>query len=242
MFPQWQLPHLSLTNSAISRASSHRSSVPSSQPLSTLPSPSSTQASMLLISCEPKRPVWPCSLRPVKVVAMRQKRMWPLPVVARNPCSSSLNNTLYTSCKRRTHYTLYECQTSQSPPETSVLGGGSRQAQGDIKLLSKAHMRSISVSLNFPRPCFLSQFHCWSFKVDGWQLPFFTLLSKKINNNNKASDNITSLWLVFGDWAVCVLECTSDPLLARPRHTPVNPPALNICQSTLVTHLSTRPR
>ena len=63
------------------------------EPLRTFPSGSSAKSSTSESSTLPNLPMSPCSLRPVKVRAMRQKRMWPVPEVVRRLGSSGLKAT-----------------------------------------------------------------------------------------------------------------------------------------------------
>lgn len=72
-------PVLPLFPLTLMRPPSHMSMSPVSVLDSTLPSGSSTKAPTSLSSTAPNLPIWPCSLRPVNVAAMRQKRMWPVP-------------------------------------------------------------------------------------------------------------------------------------------------------------------
>mmetsp|Transcript_2611 Transcript_2611/g.9555 ORF Transcript_2611/g.9555 Transcript_2611/m.9555 type:complete len:237 (+) Transcript_2611:2411-3121(+) len=81
------------------RPPSHRSKRPCSVPDSTLPSGSSTYPAMSLSSSLPNLPMSPWSLRPVKVPAIFQKRMCPVPHVMSCPAKYELKETSKTSCE-----------------------------------------------------------------------------------------------------------------------------------------------
>mmetsp|Transcript_25294 Transcript_25294/g.88259 ORF Transcript_25294/g.88259 Transcript_25294/m.88259 type:complete len:251 (-) Transcript_25294:352-1104(-) len=99
MLPSCGLLPSARRTSSMMKLPSHMSSEPCSLPLSTLPSGSSANASMSDSSTLPNLPISPCSFRPVKVAAMRQKRMWPWPEVARKPGWSGELRTANTDCE-----------------------------------------------------------------------------------------------------------------------------------------------
>ena len=52
------------------------------------------------ISTWPNLPIAPCSLRPVNVVAICQKRMWPVPEVMSSPSVRGEKETRKISCEK----------------------------------------------------------------------------------------------------------------------------------------------
>mmetsp|Transcript_6938 Transcript_6938/g.28461 ORF Transcript_6938/g.28461 Transcript_6938/m.28461 type:complete len:219 (+) Transcript_6938:4941-5597(+) len=78
---------------------SHMSKRPLSVPLNTLPSGISAYPATSERSSFPNLPMSPCSLRPVKVSAIFQKRMWPVPDVVSCPSKKGEKVTSNTSCE-----------------------------------------------------------------------------------------------------------------------------------------------
>ena len=97
--PSWHGFPPGLSSTARIKPPSHISRRPLSVPLSTLPSGISAYPATSDRSSFPKRPMSPCSLRPVNVSAIFQNRMCPVPDVVSCPSKKGEKVTSNTSCE-----------------------------------------------------------------------------------------------------------------------------------------------